>query len=83
MKLTGKVVKIESGSQFTDKQQRVVIRFKDAEGSMYDSLRVVNSNNYNIDDEIEMELSLAIPQSIEEYVAKIPFSLKDASKEVF
>jgi hypothetical protein len=63
MKLTGKVVKIESGSQFTDKQQRVVIRFKDAEGSMYDSLRVVNSNNYDIDDEIEMELSLAMQDS--------------------
>ena len=71
MKLTGKVVKVESGSEFADKQQRVIIRFNESSG-MYDSLRVVNSNNYAIDDEIEMELSLAMPQSIEEYVAKIP-----------
>jgi len=72
MKLTGKVVKIESGSQFTDKQQRVLIRFNEVEAGMYDSLRVVNYNSYQIDDEVEMEVCLAMPQSIEEYVAKIP-----------
>jgi len=72
MKLTGKVVKIESASTFTDKQQRILIRFNEAESGMYDSLRVVNSNNYQIDDEVEMELCLAMPPSIEEYVAKIP-----------
>jgi hypothetical protein len=83
MKLTGKVVKIESASQFADKQQRILIRFKEAENGLYDSLRVTNSSNYQIDDEVEMELSLAMPPSIEEYVARIPFSLKDASKEVF
>jgi len=60
MKLTGKVVKVESGSMFGDKQQRVLIRFNEAENGMYDSLRVINSN-YRIDDEVEMELSLAMP----------------------
>jgi len=60
MKLTGKVVKIESGSQFTDKQQRVLIRFNEAESGMYDSLRIINSDDYEIDDDIEVELHAVI-----------------------
>ena len=62
MKLTGKVVKIESRSQFVDKQQRVLIRFNEAESGMYDSLRIINGDNYEIDDDIEVELHAVILQ---------------------
>jgi len=61
MKLTGKVVKIESGNEFVDGVQRVYVRVANGDkDSMYSVLRVPNHHVvgylFSIDDEIELEL---------------------------
>jgi len=38
----------------------VLIRFNEAESGMYDSLRIINSDDYEIDDDIEVELHAVI-----------------------
>jgi len=57
MKLTGKVVTIESGDSYTDKIERIVIRFKEAD-SCYRDLRIPNTDEYELNDLVEFNVSL-------------------------
>ena len=72
MKLTGKVVKIESASEFADKKQRVVFKIND---SFHGSLEVTNEDRLSLDDEIEIFVFRKVREdekSIEDAVAAIP-----------
>jgi len=51
MKLTGKVVKIESGEDYLDKIERVTIRFNEGDG-MYRELRVPNTDDYKLNEQV-------------------------------
>jgi len=58
MKLTGKVVKLEAGSEFNDKHDRVYIRVKEGGGSMYNTFCVPNDvNELTLDSEVEIVIS--------------------------
>ena len=60
MKLQGKVVKLESGTEFTDKIERVYIKLSEGGISMYNTFAVPNVNHYKIDDDIVIDVSLGI-----------------------
>ena len=66
MKLTGKVVKVESASQFIDKVERIHIRINEAD-NMFCELRLRNLACLKLDDEVEIEVN----ESTESYVAKV------------
>jgi len=57
MKLTGKVVTIESGDSYTDKIERIVIRFKEAD-SCYRDVRIPNLGDYELNDPVEASLGV-------------------------
>ncbi len=57
MKLTGKVIKIESGSQYVDKRQRIVIKVGEAGNAFRSLLEVPNEPepfSLKLDDEVEI-----------------------------
>jgi hypothetical protein len=56
MKLTGQVIKVESGSQFVDKKERVTVKFNEADGSMYSELRFLNTEGWELDRLLVMEI---------------------------
>jgi hypothetical protein len=57
MKLTGKVVTIESGDSYTDKLERIVIRFDQAD-SCYRDVRIANTDGYYLNDIVEVNTVL-------------------------
>ena len=59
MKLTGKVVKVESGDDYPDKTERVTIRFNEGDG-MYRELRVPNLGDYELNDRVEASLGVVL-----------------------
>lgn len=77
MKLTGKVVKVESGSQFTDKRQRVLVRVKEARDSFNNSLELINEEGWSLDDEIEIFVFLKRAES--EVLAEEVASMKETA----
>ena len=64
MKLTGKVVKVESGSEFTDKLERVYIRV-DQQGEFigdpYSTFRVPN-DGYSLDQNVDIYISPVVKE---------------------
>ena len=56
MKLTGKVVKIESASLFVDKVERIHIRVNEAD-EVFKEIRVKNLVRFSLDDEVELEVT--------------------------
>ena len=59
MKLTGKVIKVESGDDYGDKIERITIRFNEGDG-MYKELRLPNLDGYKLNEQILVSLA---PQS--------------------
>jgi len=57
MKLTGKVITIESGDSYNDKLERIVIRFKEAD-SCYRDIRIPNLGDYELNDPVEASLGV-------------------------
>ena len=57
MKLTGKIVRIDSGSDYTDGQPRAFIQIGKDTG-MYGMFRFPNLQGYDLDDQIEIELQV-------------------------
>jgi len=55
MKLTGKVVKVESASQFIDKVERIHIRINEAD-NMFCELRLRNLAHLMLDEELNLEV---------------------------
>jgi hypothetical protein len=57
MKLTGKVIKVESGSEFTDKQERIYVKLIEGGDSLYNTFRVPNFG-YKLNDEVSVQVEL-------------------------
>jgi hypothetical protein len=76
MKLTGKVVRIESGDDYADKTERIMIRFVEGDGA-YKDIRVPNSNPpYKLNDQLWIMVQLESAYSNEapvfnSYAAKV------------
>jgi hypothetical protein len=51
VKLTGKVVRVSSGSKFVDNKQRITLQVND---SFHGQLDVPNENGLSLDDEVEI-----------------------------
>jgi hypothetical protein len=62
MKLTGKVIKLESGSEFIDKQERVYVRLIEGGDSLYNTFRVPNVDSLMLDDTLTIEVSIVKAQ---------------------
>ena len=60
MKLTGKVVKVESAEGYKDGKSRVYISVDNGEEGyqMYRQFRIPNDDRLTIDDQVEMEVRL-------------------------
>jgi hypothetical protein len=57
MKLTGKVVRVESGTEFTDGKSRLSIKVGD-EG-MFGTFRVINEDLLSLDDRVTVHIGAA------------------------
>ena len=65
MKLTGKVVKVETGKDYSDKVPRAYVEMNEtgtAYRGTYDTFRFPNHDRLSIDDEVELEISLVVKQ---------------------
>jgi hypothetical protein len=56
MKLTAKVIRVESGSEFIDGEERVMIKVTDAD-RMYQEFRVRNTDGLKLDNELEIAIT--------------------------
>jgi hypothetical protein len=55
MKLTGTVIRIDSGTEYTDGLQRARIKIYTGSG-MGNELSVINANGLSLDDEVEVSI---------------------------
>ena len=57
MKLTGKVIELQSGSTYTDKEPRARIKIDEADYSAFDSFYVKNAFGLQLDDTVEITVT--------------------------
>ena len=62
MKLQGKVVKLESGTEFTDKIERVYIKLSEGGGSMYGTFSIPNVDRLDLEDEVDIHVSPVVKE---------------------
>ena len=63
MKLTGKVVKVESGDDYGDKIERITIRFNEGDG-FYKELRLPNLDGYILNESVVVTLAPQVTKQL-------------------
>ena len=67
MKLQGKVIKLESGSEFTDGLERVYVKILDGDkdtpySDPYQVFRTVNTDQLQLDDDVSVHVSPVVKE---------------------
>lgn len=64
MKLTGKVIEIKSGSESTDKHERVTMRLSPGPGRCAAVLILPNDEGWKLDDPVEVSISMGLTEEV-------------------
>ena len=62
MKLTGRVVKIESGDTYVDKTRRVYIKVNEADSMHYAEIRLASNADWKLDQELDIEVEVMVTE---------------------